>query len=252
MSSQESLAVESARLSARSRSSQAEGPDSTLSRRLWYDSARGVVRLAFTIAFRVRYTGVKNVPNEGAALVVSNHQSHLDPPLVGAGCPRRMNFLARDTLFHFGPFGRLIGSLNAIPLDREGGGMAGMKETLRRLKRGELVLVFPEGTRSRDGEIAPFRPGIAALAVRAKAAIVPVTIEGAFRAWPRTQALPLPRTIHVHYSPPIVPEQVRGYREADLVHEVYSRIRMGQDVIRGRPVFALSRTVPRWPNEKGA
>ncbi|HOU36076.1 MAG TPA: lysophospholipid acyltransferase family protein, partial [Candidatus Omnitrophota bacterium] len=82
--------------------------------------------------------------------MVSNHQSHLDPPLVGCGCRRQMNFLARNTLFRSPLFAKLISSVNAIPIDREGGGLAGLKETLRRLKRGEMVLVFPEGTRTPD------------------------------------------------------------------------------------------------------
>ena len=124
-------------------------------------------------------------------LVVSNHQSHLDPPLVGVACPRRLNCLARETLFHFAPFRWLINSLDAIPIDREGLGLAGIKESLRRLKRGEMVTIFPEGTRTGDGEIGPFLPGFTALAVRGKAAILPVAIEGAFVAWPRGGSRPL-------------------------------------------------------------
>ncbi|NUQ63522.1 MAG: 1-acyl-sn-glycerol-3-phosphate acyltransferase [Pirellulales bacterium] len=221
----------------RPRPSDAVGPDSTFARRLWYDSAKAVVGLAFTVAFRIRYTGVTNVPTDGGALVVSNHQSHLDPPLIGAGYPRRMNFLARDTLFRNPHFARLIRSLNAIPLDREGGGMAGMKQTLRRLKRGEFIVVFPEGTRTKDGEIAPFRRGFATLAIRSHAAIVPATIEGAFDCWPRTQSYPLPRPIHVHYNLPIFPEQLAEYREDELVREVESRVRAGLAMIRKRPIF---------------
>ena len=72
------------------------------------------------LVFGVRYTGQKNIPAEGGVLVVSNHQSHLDPPLVGLGCRRHMNYLARETLFGFAPFRWLIKSLNAIPIDREG------------------------------------------------------------------------------------------------------------------------------------
>ncbi|NLX95279.1 MAG: 1-acyl-sn-glycerol-3-phosphate acyltransferase [Rhodopirellula sp.] len=217
--------------------SQALGPDSTLPQRVWYDTARATVRLAFTLAFRLRYTGLANVPRQGAALVVSNHQSHLDPPLIGAGYPRRMNFLARDTLYRSPLFARLIRSLNAIPLDREGGGMAGMKETLRRLKRGEAILVFPEGTRCWDGDIHPFKPGFATLAKRAGAAIVPATIEGAFQSWPRTRNYPLPGTIHVHFNPPILSQEIRELSEDEVVREVVTRIRAGRELIRRRPAI---------------
>ena len=158
-------------------------------------------------------------------LVVSNHQSHFDPPLVGAGCPRRMNFLARETLFRFAPFRWLINSLDAIPIDRDGLGLNGIKESLRRLKRGEMVLIFPEGTRTRDGNVADFRPGFTVLAARAKAWILPVAIEGAFAAWPRWKKLPGLGTIHVHYGEPLPPEEVVATDERELVAEVQRRVR---------------------------
>jgi len=129
--------------------------------RLWYEFLRRVLQLAAVLLYRVRHTGYHNIPRTGGVLVVSNHQSVMDPPLVGMGCPRRMNYLARETLFRFGPFRWLITSLDAIPIDREGVRLAGIKESLRRLKRGEMVLMFPEGTcrwlwraHSRPGPVA--------------------------------------------------------------------------------------------------
>lgn len=211
-------------------------------RRAWYQLAKLTVRVAFGVFYRVRYTGTENVPREGGVLVVANHQSHLDPPLVGAGFPRQMSFLARRSLFRFAPFGWLIGSLNAIPLDRDGGGMAGMKETLRRLKRQEAVLIFPEGTRSATGEIAPFRPGFATLALRAQATLLPVSIEGAYAAWPRNRRFPRLGRIHVHFGRPLVPEELEGPSEAALVAEVESRVRAGVEEIRRRPGFRGGRS----------
>ena len=180
----------------------------------------------------MRYYGRENIPTSGGVLVVSNHQSHFDPPLVGMGVPRRMNYLARDTLFSFAPFRWLIHSVDAIPIDREGIGLSGIKESLRRLKRGEMVVVFPEGTRTRDGEIAPFRPGFTALASRSGAAILPVAIEGAFAAWPREQKLPGPGRIRVRYGPPVSPEEIRGRDERELLAEVERRVRQCQAEIR--------------------
>lgn len=222
------------------RLARAEQPksNSTWVRRLWYSVAKLAVRCGFVLCYRVRYSGLENVPLEGGALVVANHQSHFDPPVVGAGFPRQMSFLARHSLFHSPQFGWLIRSLNAIPLDREGGGMAGMKETLRQLKRGEAVLIFPEGTRSSDGQMAPFRAGFATLALRAKATLVPVSIVGAFEAWPRQRRFPGPGRIHVHFGLPLSPEQLQGRPEAELVAEVQSRVQAGVELIRRRPVFA--------------
>ena len=169
--------------------------------------------------------------------MVSNHQSHLDPPIVGLGCSRRMNYLARDTLFRFPPFRWLIKSLDAIPIDREGLGLSGIKESLRRLKRGEVVLVFPEGTRTVNGEIQPFLPGFTALAVRSGAAILPAAIEGAYQAWPSGRRFPQAGTIYVQYGPPILPDQLKALSERDLLHEVERRVRACQAALRAQRKF---------------
>jgi 1-acyl-sn-glycerol-3-phosphate acyltransferase len=174
-------------------------------------------------------------------MVVSNHQSHFDPPLVGGGCVRRMNYVARSSLFGFGPFRWLINSLDAIPLDREGIGLSGLKETIRRLRRGEMVLMFPEGTRTRDGEVGPFRPGFTALAVRGRAAILPVAIEGAFDAWPKWHRLPRLGIIHVRYGTPISAEEAAGYEEDALLKEVRDRVIACHAELRRHPAFARRR-----------
>jgi len=152
--------------------------------------------------------------------------------LVGLSLDRRLNYLARETLFDFAPLRLIIQSLDAIPIDREGLGLAGLKETLRRVKRGELVLIFPEGTRSQDGEVAPLKPGFSALAKRAKVPLVPVGIDGAYQAWPRNQLLPWVGTIHVHIGAPIPVEQAQAADERELVAEVESRIRHCYQVAR--------------------
>jgi 1-acyl-sn-glycerol-3-phosphate acyltransferase len=207
--------------------------------RLWYQLLKQLLQLVAVLAYRVRYSGLKNIPAAGGVLVVSNHQSHLDPPLVGIGCPRQMNYLARDTLFKFTPFRWLISSVNAIPIDREGIRLGGIKEALRRLKRGEMVLIFPEGTRTRDGEIASFRPGFTTLAVRSRAAILPVAVEGAFRVWPRWRHWPGLGRVRVHYGVAITPAECADWDERALlaeverrVHECLAEIRRGQSHFR--------------------
>jgi len=210
----------------------------SLPKHFWYRFSRRALQLLGVAAFGLRHWGRENIPAEGPVLVVSNHQSHFDPPFVGTGCMRRMNYLARDTLFGFAPLRWLISSLDAIPIDREGIGLSGIKESLRRLKRGEMVLIFPEGTRTRDGEIAAFRPGFTSLAVRSKATILPVAIEGAFAAWPRRHKLPRLGTIHIRYGPPISPEELRDYDERELLVEVERRVRRCHALLRQHPVFA--------------
>jgi 1-acyl-sn-glycerol-3-phosphate acyltransferase len=205
--------------------------------RLWYRFMQRSVQFVAVFGYRARFSGIHNIPSEGGVLVVSNHQSHLDPPLIGIGCPRRMNYLARETLFHFGPFGWLLHSLDAIPIDRDGFGLSGIKESLRRLKRGEILVVFPEGTRSRDGEIAPFRPGFTMLATRSKAAILPAAVEGPFSIWPRSKKFPGLGCVHVHYGKPLMPEDYAGMDEPTLMAEIERRVRECRDILRQHPDF---------------
>jgi 1-acyl-sn-glycerol-3-phosphate acyltransferase len=209
----------------------------SLLNRLHYQFWKSLIRGCSVPYFRIRYTGMKNVPLEGGILAVSNHQSHLDPPLVGAGCPRRMNYLARETLFHPPIFAKFIYSVGAFPLDREGVGLSGIKEALKRLKRGEIVLLFPEGTRTPDGEIHPFKPGFTTLAVRSKSAILPIAIEGAYRAWPKKAHFPRPRTVNIHYGSPILPQEYENLDERALVTLVETRVRECQAELRKRPIF---------------
>jgi 1-acyl-sn-glycerol-3-phosphate acyltransferase len=196
----------------------------TLVQRVGYDALRFVCQLISVWMFGLRVAGRENWPAEGGALVCANHQSHFDPPLVGLTCSRRMNYLARDTLFRVPGLAQLIHFLDAIPIDREGGGLAGLKETLRRLKAGELVLIFPEGTRTHDGEVAPLKPGFIAVARRSRVPLVPVGIDGAYQAWPRTAKLPRPGRLAVVIGEPISAEQVAEFTDEDLLAELEQRI----------------------------
>jgi 1-acyl-sn-glycerol-3-phosphate acyltransferase len=209
-----------------------------MSNRYWYETCKTCVALAAEVAYGARYTGLENVPREGGVLMVSNHQSHLDPPLIGVGCPRQMSFVARKTLFRFPPFGWLIGSLNAFPIDRDGFPLQGVRETLRRLKRGELVLIFPEGTRTRTGKMGHFKPGFSAVARRGRAALLPVAIEGSYAAWPRRQKFPSTGTIHVHFGEPILPEEFIKYKEEELVAKLEGRVRAYHEMLCRRAPFA--------------
>ena len=200
--------------------------------RLWYELLCRLLQLMAVLAYQIRFTGRENIPAAGGVLVVSNHQSHLDPPFVGIGYPRRLNFLARQSLFDFAPLGVVIKSLDIIPLDRQGIGISGMKESLRRLKRGEPLVIFPEGTRTRDGRIGRFMPGFTALAARSGSAILPAAIDGAYQAWPRHKTLPGFGRIRVHYGRPIMPDEIAALGEKELMAEVERRVRECLDKCR--------------------
>jgi 1-acyl-sn-glycerol-3-phosphate acyltransferase len=193
--------------------------------RAWYAFMRMSAIGISLVFFRIRCHGRHNIPKTGGVLILSNHQSHLDPPLVGMVIPRRVNYVARDTLFKNKLFAALINSLDAIPIDREGLGISGLKETMRRLKRGEMVLLFPEGTRSSDGEVHALRPGFSALVQRTGVPILPVGLEGAYDCWPRKAMGPRPGSIHLVIGEPITAEVAKTMDDRGLVALVEQKIR---------------------------
>jgi 1-acyl-sn-glycerol-3-phosphate acyltransferase len=189
-----------------------------------YDVLRVLARSVGVWFFGLRVVGREHWPAEGGGLICANHQSHFDPPLVGLTCSRRMNYLARDTLFRVPVLGPVIHFFDGIPIDREGGGLTGLKETLRRLKAGELVLIFPEGTRTSDGEVAPLKPGFIAVARRSRVPLIPVGIDGAYQAWPRTAKLPRLDRLAVVIGQPISPDEIAAFTDEDLLAELEQRL----------------------------
>ena len=214
-------------------------PERSLSNRIWYWLVKRTIQLLWVIIYGVRSSGTGNIPSEGGVLLISNHQSHFDPPLVGSCCPRRVNYMAKKGLFHFAPLAWWIMALGAFPIDREGSPLGGIKEAMRRLKHGEVILMFPEGSRSFDGKIGKLMNGFTMIAVRTKSAIVPVAIEGAFQAWPRTQKFPRngPR-LHVMFGEPILPEDFPKYNGEELAEEVQSRMRQCHRRVSEHPDFS--------------
>jgi 1-acyl-sn-glycerol-3-phosphate acyltransferase len=157
---------------------------------LFYETMYWTSMAGMTLGFSLRSEGRTRVPRTGPALVIANHQSFLDPLLVGLCSRRHMCFLARKTLFRHRAFGLAIGTLGAVPIDQEGVGKEGIRTILEQLQAGRAVVVFPEGSRTPDGLMHELRPGIHLLIKRTQAPIVPVGIAGAFDALPYWQTLP--------------------------------------------------------------
>ncbi len=183
---------------------------------LWYRITQLFLWVFGKVWFRLRTSGADNVPADGPVILISNHQSHLDPAMIGGFTRRPLSMMARDSLFT-GLFGALIRSYDAIPVDRDGGGIAGLREILRRLRDNAAVLVFPEGTRSVDGRIQPLKPGFLALVRRGNAALLPMGIEGANDAMPRGASFPRPRRIAIVYGEPIAQETLAGMSDDALL-----------------------------------
>lgn len=204
----------------------------SLTKRLGYGACQVLARLFGTALFRVRVVGREHVPATGGGLVCANHQSYFDPVILGLSVDRRLNYMARDTLFKNPAFKWLIEFMDAIPIDRDGRSLAGLKETLRRLKEEELVLIFPEGTRTRDGELLPLKAGFCSVARRSQTPLIPVGFDGAFAAWPRTSPLPRLSVITVVIGEPLWPKDIAALKDNEVVAELGARIRQAFELAR--------------------
>ena len=152
-------------------------------RNLWYKFSQVVSLFCGIIFFRFRIFYRAGLPYKTGAILASNHQSYLDPVIVGTPLVKPINFMARSTLFRNPLFRTLIRSLNAFPVERDSADLKAAKETLRRLKANGFVVMFPEGTRTRDGSVIMPKPGFAVLASRAGVPVVPVVIKNSWLAW---------------------------------------------------------------------
>jgi 1-acyl-sn-glycerol-3-phosphate acyltransferase len=173
--------------------------------------------------FRSRFA--EPLPETGGLLVLSSHQSHLDPLLLGLASQRRLSSLARSSLFHFKPFAAVITALDAVPIDRNASMVAAMKAVIARLQAGRAVTIFPEGSRTFTGFLDEFKPGFGLIAKRAEVPIVPVAIVGAFECWPRTRLLPRPGRIRLEFGEIIPAAEVAALSERELFDLCVERIR---------------------------
>lgn len=160
-------------------------------------------RALYTVYFRWRVYGAERVPVEGGVILAANHASFIDPPLVGAALPRPINYLARESLFRFPVVGAVLRSWNSVPVDRDGGGAAGLKAILSRLLAGGGIILFPEGTRTKDGKLQPARSGIGLTVVKSTAPVVPVRVFGSYEAYGRHMKFPRPRRVVVKFGAPM-------------------------------------------------
>lgn len=167
-------------------------------------------RTMYATYFRWRVFNAERVPLEGPVILASNHASYLDPPLVGSGIHRGINYLARDTLFRFPGVGWLLRKWNSVPVDRDGGGAAGLKAILDRLLAGGAIILFPEGTRTRDGKLQPARSGIGLTVIKSNAVVVPARVFGTYEAYGRHMKYPKPHRVAVKYGRPMYFEKLRA------------------------------------------
>jgi len=197
-------------------------------------------RLLFHSYLRARMFNVERVPSSGPAILASNHESFLDPPLIGSALHREINYLARENLFDLPGMGWLLRSWQCVPVDREGGGARGLKAILDRLLAGGVIILFPEGTRTRDGNLQPARSGIGLTVIKSTAPVVPVRVFGTFQAYGRHLRFPRPGRLAVKFGQPLLFEELRA--EAKVCSK--TRLKQIYQQVADEIMTAISRLGP--------
>ncbi|OGF97643.1 MAG: hypothetical protein A2Z06_01185 [Candidatus Glassbacteria bacterium RBG_16_58_8] len=190
-----------------------------------------IVRVLSKAILGFRAVGPEKVPSSGPIILASNHRSYFDPPLIGISVDREVHFMAKSELFSFRPFGRLIASLNAHPVRRGQKDSAAVDEMVELLKRGEAVVIFPEGTRQRGrGGVGRAKSGVARLALSTGAPIMTVYIRGSREKW---KALFRLKPVRVYFGRVIEPE----------TYGKYSRDSKGFRALAGHVVGEIGRLI---------
>jgi 1-acyl-sn-glycerol-3-phosphate acyltransferase len=165
---------------------------------MMYYLFRALFRAFFTVFYRYQVSGAEHVPHDRAAIICPNHISNLDPPLVGCALEPIVHYMAKEELFRVPVIGWLIKSWHAFPVNRQGGGRQGLKLAMQALREGKVLGVFPEGTRSKTGELGKVRLGPALLATKTDAVLVPAAIIGPYRLF---------RPIRIIFGEPLEPSR---------------------------------------------
>jgi len=141
-----------------------------------YSLAKAIFLFIFKYFSRWKVEGVENIPKEGPVIIVSNHVSYWDPIVLGVAIPRRLHFMAKAELFKIPVLAQIVKSLGAFPVDRKKSDRAALRSAMEILDRGDVLGMFPEGTRIRDRELGEFKMGAAMLAAKASAPLIPVAL----------------------------------------------------------------------------
>jgi 1-acyl-sn-glycerol-3-phosphate acyltransferase len=168
---------------------------------------RGTLLLLMRILFRIEHHGMENVPLNGPLIVIANHTTYCDPFWISVRIYRALRFMAWDKIFELPIAGSTFRWLGAFPVSLENPESSALKTSLKVLRAGEALMIFPEGGRSPDGNLLPFKEGAAHLALKRGIPILPTVVHGGVRVWGPKMIVPMPRKVRVEYLPVITPDQ---------------------------------------------
>ena len=190
-----------------------------MNRRIYWAIMQAGCRVMTSLWFSLKVYGPTRLPPRGGLLLLANHQSFLDPVLIGVRLNRELSFMARSGLFENPKFAWLIRSLNAFPVRQGEGDIGAVRESVKRLSEGHVLNIFPEGTRTENGELTPIQPGVSLIIRKARVPIVFCAIEGSFEAWPKGSKLFRRRPIRLLFSEPVRLDHLKADQIVKAVQE---------------------------------
>lgn len=174
----------------------------------WYRFFRALFRVFYQVVYRWQIIGLERIPSQGGVILCSNHISNLDPPFIAAPLERQVLFMAKEELFHMPGVGWLITKFGAFPVKRGMSDRGALKKALQVLGEGQVLGIFPEGTRNKTGKLGQPYSGAALFALKSEATVIPVAIIGTWKPFSRMKVL---------YGDPI---DLSRYRNVKLTSEL--------------------------------
>lgn len=185
-----------------------------------YINSRAIFRRLLKTFFSFEVEGKENIPGKGPFIIVSNHTSYADPVVVGVACDTStLSFMAKKELFKMPIIGRWVKAVGCIPVERHSGNSGPLKKALNKLKEGQAIGIFPEGTRSSNGNLQKSEPGIGLLALKSGVPVIPVYISGTSKAMPKGQKFPKPCKIKARIGKVVDISGSAGFSEKRKAYE---------------------------------
>ncbi len=188
-----------------------------------YSILHVLVSIFAKIIFRLEVIGAGNVPSRGGVIIAANHRSYLDIPLLGCSVKRHLDFVGKKELFHIPVLGYIFRILGGFPIDRDKVDRAALREAVKRLRQGRAIVIYPEGTRSRNGRLLPGRPGVGLIVKMSNMKVVPVAISGTEKAMPPGSWFIRPAKVRIKFGHPLSFEEIVKH-DRDCVNKITEHI----------------------------
>ncbi|WP_246579320.1 lysophospholipid acyltransferase family protein [Alkaliphilus flagellatus] len=186
---------------------------------MFYKVVKNSIRFILSLIYRVEIQGKENIPMEGKSIVCSNHFNLLDPVFIGTCLPRKINYMAKEELFSNKIFALILNKLGVFPVKRGGADISAIKTALKILKNEEVFGIFPEGTRSKTGEMLEAKPGLAMIAIKSQSSIIPVAIIGNYKPFSKIKIIiDKPIDFSDYYDQKISIEEYQQLSQSVLEH----------------------------------